>query len=128
MKYDNENTVTDFDPGLMITDDSSISCDIHKVFDYIVELEKNIIKAGAVDSKDQFYMTWVNYVPQNKLHVLEECRKLVDLEFQKMLYRNWVNKHLHGAGIIIMNFLDDQDKVDAYIANIIRFNVKKGKS
>ena len=45
-----------------------------------------------------------------------------------MLYKNWVDKHLHDTGIIIMNFLDDQDKIDAYIANIIRFNVKKGKS
>ena len=128
MTYDDENTVTDFDPGLMITDNSSIHCDNNEVNHYILELENNIIKAGAVDNNDQFYMTWVNYVPQNKLHVLDECRKLVDLEFQKMLYRNWVNKHLHGTGIIIMNFLDDQDKIDAYIANIIRFNVKKGKS
>ena len=128
MSYDDENTVTDFDPGLMITDNSSIHCDNNEVNNYILELENNIIKAGAVDNNDQFYMTWVNYVPQNKLHVLDECRKLVDLKFQKMLYRNWVNKHLYGAGIIIMNFLDDQDKIDAYIANIIRFNVKKGKS
>ena len=33
---------------------------------------------------------------------------------------------LYGIGIIIMNFMDQKDTIDAYIRNIIRFNIKKG--
>ena len=79
---------------------------------YVKELKENVYRAGAPMIEDQYYMTWVSFVPAGDF-----CRESVYDNFHKILVQTFNKKLIRGTGIVIMDFPKLQ-----YINSIIIFN------
>ena len=81
---------------------------------YLDNLKGNIVRAGGPMTRDQFYMTWVNYKDPNDV-----CREEMNDRFHSMLQRRFTENRAYGTGIVIMDF-----PTRAHINNIVSYNLR----
>ena len=84
---------------------------------YLEPIMANVRRAGAVTSRDQYYMSWLNYKVTWKLRSL--CRRRVNKDFYDKLVNEFPMRNLTSTGIVIMDF----PTIDI-VGGVVSFNLQ----
>ena len=85
---------------------------------YLSPLIINVKRAGAIMTRDQYYMTWLNF-RYLTTPLQQRCRNVVNSKFQKLLLKEFRTRHLYGTGIVIMDVASPE-----LIGVVVSFNLQ----
>jgi len=84
---------------------------------YLKPLMENVRRAGSVTSRDQYYMSWLNYKLTRSPKSV--CRPAVNQDFYNMIVNEFPKRNITGTGIVIMDFPTTQN-----IGGVVSFNLQ----